>query len=152
LTFYTNVSTIVSVFYSVLLRPLPYRDPSRLVSVGRVAPGESEGGVMTPELVAWRAGNRVFEGLAAWDDEHLNLTGAGSPERIAAATVTSNFLDVLGVQPALGRSFTAEDGHPAAPKTILLAPDFWHRHFNSDATVLGRVILLNDIPATVIGA
>ncbi|MBZ5617823.1 MAG: ABC transporter permease [Acidobacteriia bacterium] len=144
-------ATIFSVFYGVLLRPLPYRNPERLVSVGRVAPGEHVGGVMTPELVAWRAGNRAFEGLAAWDDEHLNLTGAGTPERIATASVTSNFLDVLGVQPTLGRGFAAEDGHPGAPGAILLVPDFWRRHFNSDPTVVGRIVLLNDVPSAVLG-
>jgi putative ABC transport system permease protein len=144
-------ATIFSVFYNVLLRPLPYRDPSRLVSVGRVAPGDLGGGVMTPELVAWRAGSRVFEGLAAWDDDHTNLTGAGTPERIAIASVSSNFLDLLGVQPSLGRGFTAEDGLPGAPGTILLTPDFWHRHFNSDPTVVGRIVLLNDTPTAVLG-
>src|SRR5579871_386228 len=144
-------ATIFSAFYSVLLRPLPYRDPARLFSVARVAPDESDGGVMSPELVAWRNGNRVFEGLAAWDDDRYNLTGVGTPERLVAATVTSNFLEVLGVRPVFRSSFVAEDGHPGAPRVVALGNELWQRRFGADPSVVGRAILLNDLPATVIG-
>lgn len=144
-------ATIFSAFYGVLLRPLPYQNPDSLFSVGRVGEGERGGSVMTPELVAWRVGNRVFEGLAAWDDSQLNLTGAGTPERIGVATVTSNLLDVLGVQTAIGRGFIDDDGKPGAPAVVLLTPEFWRRHFGSDPTVVGRIVMLNDEPTTVLG-
>ena len=134
-------AAIFSVFYSVLLQPLPYRNAGDLYTIGRTANGSTF--VTGPELEAWRAGNHVFEGLAGWNDGSFNLTGFGTPERIQGAWVTADLLSVLGVVPALGRDFGAADGLPGAAGAVLLSHEFWTRHFASDPSVVGRAVFLN---------
>jgi putative ABC transport system permease protein len=142
-------AAIFSVFYSVLLQPLPYRNAGGLYTIGRTANGSTS--VTGPELEAWRAGNHVFEGLAGWNDGSFNLTGFGTPERIQGAWVTPDLLSVLGVSPALGRDFSAADGHLGAPGAMLLTHEFWTRHFASDRTVVGRAVFLNGQPYAIAG-
>ncbi len=142
-------AAIFSVFYSVLLQPLPYKDAGGLYTMGRTANASTF--VPGPELEAWRAGNHVFEGLAGWMDGSFNLTGFGAPERIQGAIVTPDLLSVLGVSPAIGRDFAAADGRPGAPGAVLLSHDFWNRHFASDANVVGRAVFLNGQPYTITG-
>jgi len=139
-------SAIFGVFYAAFLRPLPYPQAGRLYSVSRTGLG-----VLSPELVLWRQGTRAFQGIAGWDDAQVNLTGAGTPERLDAATVSANFLSVLGVQPALGRGFALADGKPGMPATAILTDDLWQRKFGGDATVSGRVVSLNGKPTTILG-
>jgi putative ABC transport system permease protein len=142
-------AAIFSVFYSVLLQPLPYKEAGGLYLMGRAVNGSTF--VAGPELEAWRAYNHVFEGLAGWIGESFNLTGFGTPERIQGAVVTPDLLALLGVSPALGRDFAAADGRPGAPGAMLLSRDFWMRHFASDPTELGRAVLLNGQPYTITG-
>jgi putative ABC transport system permease protein len=142
-------AAIFSVFYSVLLQPLPYRNGDNLYVLGRNVNGSTF--VTDPELDAWRATNHVFEGLAGWTTESFNLTGFGTPERIQGAVVTPDFLSVLGVSPALGRDFAAADGHAGAPGAMLLSYEFWKRHFGTDATVVGRSVFLNGQPYAIAG-
>jgi putative ABC transport system permease protein len=145
-------TAIFSVFYTVLVRPLPYKDPGRLLWLTQSSQDSPDGFVLTPEFVAWRAHTSGFDGLIAWNDEQLSLTGAGSPERIVGARVTANFLWILGgIQPALGRGFTSEDDSPAAPRAAVLTHEFWQRHFGADPTVVGRIVLLNEASYAVIG-
>jgi putative ABC transport system permease protein len=142
-------AAIFSVFYSVLLQPLPYKKAGGLYQMGRTYNGSTF--VAGPELDAWRAGNHVFEGIAGWNDDSFNLTGIGTPERIQGAWVTPDFLSVLGVSPALGRDFAAADGRLGAPGAVLLTHEFWTRHFASDRTVAGRAVFLNGQPYTITG-
>jgi putative ABC transport system permease protein len=144
-------AAIFGVFYAVLVRPLPYRDSGRLIQVGRGAPNATDPMVLTPEFVAWRAENHVFDGLTEWNDQQYNLTGAGSPERLRGATVTFDFLTLLGVMPAMGRNFAPEDDRPGAPLTAILTDDLWREHFAGDRGVIGRMVLLNDVPTTIAG-
>jgi putative ABC transport system permease protein len=142
-------AAIFSVFYSVLLQPLPYKNADGLYTVGRTSNVSTF--VTGPELDAWRASNHVFEGLAGWNDGSFNLTGFGTPERVQGAWVTPDLLSVLGVPPALGRDFAAADERPGAPGVMLLTHDFWKRHFGSDPTVAGRSVLLNGQQYTIVG-
>jgi predicted permease len=142
-------AAIFSVFYSVLLQPLPYRDAGALYTIGRTTNGSTF--VTDPELDAWRAGNHVFEGIAGWNDGSFNLTGFGTPERIQGASITPDLLSVLGVPPALGRDFAAADERAGAPGVMLLTHDFWQRHFASDPTVVGRSVFLNGKPYSITG-
>jgi putative ABC transport system permease protein len=145
-------ATIFGLFYSALLRPLPYTDAQRLIAVGRADSGKTgAGAIMTPELVSWRVAGRDFEGVAGWDEDQPNLTGAGTPERLHAAAVTSNFLDVLGQRPMLGRGFVPADGRIGAPQVLLLSNRFWIRHFAGDRSVVGRSVFLNDQAAAIGG-
>ena len=144
-------AAIFGVFHAVLVRPLPYHDPSRLLWLMQVSQDSPEGFVLTPEFVAWRSSNRVFEGLTAWNDEQFNLTGAGNPERLVGASVSAEFLTVLGIQPALGPGFSFADNGSEAGRRALLTHELWQRRFGSDRAVVGRIVLLNDTPCTVAG-
>ena len=147
-------STVFSVVNALLLRPLPFRDPGRLVWITN---GDDWTSTQVEHYSDLRELNRSFSDLAGWsafyrvgDDE---LTGTGEPERLTSVPVTQNFFSVLGVQPALGRSFTAEEcqGKYSAPPAMLLSYSFWRRRFASDPSVVGRKLTLNNRPVTVVG-
>ncbi|MGA7316581.1 MAG: ABC transporter permease [Silvibacterium sp.] len=101
--------------------------------------------------------NQSFSDLAGWfagyGSGDRELTGSGEPERLTSVPVTGNFFPLLGVEPAIGRSFTREEsqGKYSAPPAMLLSYSFWRRHFASDPTVVGRKLTLNNQPVTVVG-
>ena len=138
-------AAIFGVFYAAFLKPLPYPQAGRLYAFSR-----TEFGVMTPELVLWRGSARALD-VAGWDDTGVTLTGIGTPERLDAAKVSANFLDVLRAGPMIGRGFTEDDGKPAAPMSAILSHEFWQRKFGSDSTVPGRTVLLDGKPANILG-
>src|SRR5580658_9748403 len=107
-------TAIFSVLNAVLLRPLPYAAPSRLVWLTNYLPRGKDHIVATPDFVAWRNQNDSFTGLAAYDDGDFNLTGGACPERIHYASVTASFFSVLGVQPEVGRAFRKDENSPGA--------------------------------------
>ena len=147
-------STVFSVVNALLLRPLPFRDPGRLVWITN---GDDFTSTQTEHYADLRQLNQSFSGVAgynAWINVgDRQLTGNGEPERLTSLPVTQNFFALLGVQPALGRSFTAEEcqGTYAAPPALLLTYNFWRRRFASDPNILGRHLTLNNHPATVVG-
>ncbi len=102
--------------------------------------------MLTPEFVAWQLDQHVFTGLASWNDAQFNLTGAATPERLTAAQVSPNFLQVLGTRPALGREFVPSDRHAA-----IITYDLWQRQFAGDPAAIGRSILLAGTPDTLVG-
>ncbi len=146
-------STVFSVVNALLLRPLPFRDPGRLVwiSNGDYYATQSE------HYADLREMNRSLSDLAGWSGFYRvgdsELTGIGEPERLTSVPVTGNLFALLGVQPAIGRSFTAEEcrGRYSAPSAIVLSYAFWRRRFASDPSLVGRKLLLNNQPATVVG-
>ena len=145
-------SAIFSLVNSVLLRPLPYCDPSRLVWVSNDMPVQRASLVMESDYFAWRRVNHAFEDVAAYDPgETFTLTGGGEPEQIQAGQATYNFLGVLGVAPRLGRSFHAEEDRPGVPHVVLLTDSLWRRRFSADTAILGRQIALDGQPYTVVG-
>ncbi len=139
-------SAIFGVFYAVVVRPLPYYEPGQLLAVGRAAPRHNGADVLTPEFVAWQIDQHVFTGLASWNDAQFNLTGAVTPERLTAAQVSPNFLQVLGTRPALGREFVPSDRHAA-----IITYNLWQRQFAGDPAAIGRSILLAGTPNTLVG-
>ena len=139
-------SAIFGMFYAAFLRPLPYPHAERLYALNR-----SGFGVMTPELVVWRAGARAFDSVAGWDNSSATLTGMGTPDRLDAATVSANFLAVLGAHPMIGRGFVESDGQPGMPATAIVSYDLWQRKFAGDATVPGRILQLDAKPTTILG-
>ncbi len=143
-------AAIFSVFYDVLLRPLPYRNPQALYSVGRELP-HAPGMVAEQEFTEWHGESRALEGIAAWSDDEFNLTGQGTPERLQGAEVTADFLAVLGAQPFLGRGFSAADDRPGAPAVALLSHELWQRRFGADPSILGRSVAMNAKPYRVAG-
>jgi predicted permease len=146
-------STVFSVVNALLLRPLPFRDPGRLVWI---ANGENYS-TQAEHYSDLREQNQSFSDLAGWSGFYRlgdkELMGAGEPERLTSVPVTENLFALLGVQPAIGRSFTREEcqGRYSAPPAMLLSHSFWRRRFASDPNVVGRKLVLNNEPVSVIG-
>jgi len=118
---------IFSVVNGVLLKPLPYPDPDRLVGVWQTAPG-----INIPELNAspatyltYREEGRTFKDIGIWQGDSVSITGMAEPEQVDAVAVTDGVLPILGVQPALGRWFTRKDDSPGTPETVILTYGYW---------------------------
>jgi putative ABC transport system permease protein len=135
-------TAIFSLLDTVLLRPVPYRDVDRLVRVVPVFPAH---------FFDWRPRARSFTAVAWSTDAVYNLTGGGPPEMLTGYRFSANMLDVLGVQPALGRGFRPEEDTPGAAHVAILSHKLWHRRFGGDPAVLGRALTLNGEPYTVVG-
>jgi putative ABC transport system permease protein len=146
-------TAIFSVVNAVLLRPLAYGEPDRLVSLtsSYTARGGPNVPVSAPELNDYRREVDALQDAAgAWPID-INLTGYGEPERIAAAVVSPNFFQVLGVAPMLGRDFTTEDTGGRIGYVALISYELWQRRFGGDPAAIGKTVRLDDDPMTVIG-
>ena len=143
---------IFSVVNTVLLRPLPYHDPGRLVMLWESLPGIGfqQVGTATGEYLDYRDRNRVFSGIAAYKNDTANLTGSGQPERISISRTSANLFSVLGVQPMLGRTYAREEDRPGAAKVAVLSYGLWKRRYGADSGILGRAVDLDGQPYTVI--
>src|SRR5258708_6218154 len=128
-------SAIFSVVDGVLLRPLPFRDPGRLVSVWGRLTGiglvRDQNGISPPEYIDLRTRNRIFEDVAAYTSGNLSLTGEGEPERLETVSVTAGFFHVLGVPPIIGRTFTPEEDRPGSSNVVIMSHELWRRRFAS---------------------
>ncbi len=149
-------TAIFSAFNDFLLRPLPFRDPSRLVTVTELNPSEAEkltGWTSPPNYLDWKAQNHVFEDMAAWDEStgQFNLTGTDEPERIGGKRVSSSFFSVLGVSPLYGRLFLPEQDHRGGDTVAVLGYGLWRRRFGGRLDVLGRQIIIDGKALTVVG-
>src|SRR6267378_6793862 len=141
-------TAIFSVIRGVLLRPLPFPGPDRLMlGVGVI--GSHRAGVTAPDFIDWRAGSRTLD-LAAMTTYNANLTGIAEPERVTAARVTANYFAVLGVRPLLGRVFTPDE-EPEAPHVVVLTEAFWRNRLGADSSALARTLTLDDVPYTIVG-
>jgi hypothetical protein len=133
-------SAIFSVVDAVLLRPLPFHAPSRLVVVRPTEPGRRDDiGVSYPTFLDWRARNHVFEGLSVFREDDFTLTGQGGPAHLTGAVVSANLFSVLGVSPALGRDFIPEEDQPiGSGLPIMLSHSLWQNRFGSDPKIIGQ--------------
>ncbi|MGC1616202.1 MAG: ABC transporter permease [Candidatus Acidiferrum sp.] len=145
-------TAIFSAVEGVLLRPLPYADPSRLVMVWEDASylGFAHNTPAAGNYVDWRSQNQVFTDMAAIRYASASFTGDQAPEQALGRRVTPNFFDVLGIQPAIGRPFTAEED-ASHSKVVVLSYALWQRRFGGNPAVLGRSILMDDEATTVVG-
>jgi predicted permease len=144
-------ATVFSVVNALLLRPLPFRDPERLVWIANV-----EWSMQVSQYLDLRERNKSFSdlaGSAGYGVGDIELTGTGEPERLTSAPVTQNFFTLLGVQPMIGRSFAVEEcrGRSDTPPAALLSYGFWQRRFASDRGVVGRKLTLDNKPVMVVG-
>ncbi len=146
-------TAIFSVVDAVLLRPLAYADPQQLVALrGMVSVrGLVDVGSSAPEFKNFRDDVPALAGAAAVWPININFTGTGSPERLQAAVVSSNYASVLGVAPILGRDFTPADAGGKIGYVALISWDLWQRRFGGDSAVIGKVARLDDDPITIIG-
>jgi putative ABC transport system permease protein len=146
-------TAIFSVVNTVLLRPLPYKDPEQLVMVWEDAShfGFPRDTPATANYVDWRDQNNVFTSMAAMEDVNLNLTGVGDPERLKARLVSASLFPLLGVDPQLGRVFTAAEDQPGNEYVVLLSYRLWQRRFGGDPAIVGKTLRLSDESYTVVG-
>ena len=145
-------TAIYSVVDSVLLRGLPLADPDRLVMVWEDAShiGFARNTPAPANYFDWREQNRVFTDIAATRGAIANLTTDGPPEQVLGRRVTANFFTVLGVQPALGRAFTAAEDELAAP-VVVISHGLWRRRYNADPRALGTTVTMSGVTRTIIG-
>ena len=148
-----GASTVFSVVNALLLRPLPFRDPGRLVWISNAEDYSTQ----AEHFVDLRAQNQSFSDLAGWSGFYnagdKELTGTGEPQRLTSVPVTENLFSLLGVEPAIGRLFTREEsqGKYSAPPAMLLSDSFWRKRFAADPNVVGQKLTLNNQPVTVVG-
>ena len=147
-------TAVFGVLRSVLLRPLPYPHPEQLVQVwsdhralGRTQPEW----LSPPEYIDWRDGNRSFQSMAAYLGWGPDLAGVGDPESLSGLMVSGNYFALLETKPAIGRLFSMSDDDAGAGRVVVLSHAFWQRRFGGDASMVGRVVMLNGEDWTVVG-
>ena len=146
-------TAIFSVVDTVLLRPLPYRQPDKLVVVTESLPGMStdEIGVSAAEYQDYRDRNRSFSQVAAYESSGFNLTGVGQPSRVNAAALSASAFPLLGVSPELGRAFTPDEDRYGTGNAVVLSHALWEHQYGGDPNILGKAVKLDEKPFTVIG-
>jgi len=149
-------TSIFSVVNAVLLRPLPFKDASRLVRLWHVPPQSSFPGMTTfsvspANYLDWQKQNDVFESMAIYQYHGFTLTGSEHAEQIDATGVSADFFTTLGVQPMLGRPFAREEDQPGRSDVVILSNRFWQEHFGSNPQIVGRTITLDGVNYVVAG-
>jgi predicted permease len=146
-------TAIFSVVNGVLLQPLPFKDPDRLVRVGRSFKDGGIGAASIPKYVAWRQAMAAFDGMTAYDfaGPGLNLGGGEKLEQVKGIHVSADFFGVFGTAPIHGRVFTADEDRPGGPRLAVIGYGLWKRRWGGERDVVGRPIVLNSEPFTVIG-
>ncbi len=146
-------TAIFSVVNTVLLKPLTYPDPDRIVEFLNTSPQGSGGGASVPKFAAWRAQTSVLQDAAAYDDvgPGLNLTGGAYPEQIKGIHVTAGYFRLFGAHLVQGRSFTIEEDSPNGPHVVVLNYGFWKRRFGGNPQIVGKTISLGGDPYVVTG-
>ena len=146
-------TAIFSVVHSVLLRPLPYPNGQQLVFLRQQEKkiGVDDLSFSVKEIEDYRAQNRTLAGLVEYHAMSFTLFGHGDPERVRTGVVSSNYFDLFGVQPLLGRTFLPDDEKLGAPPVLLLSYEYWKNNFGSDAGIVGKTFEMNDKVHTVVG-
>jgi predicted permease len=149
-------AAIFSVVYSALLRPLPYRQPDRLVTLGegRIQTRENDQASRNtshPDFVDWQKSTKSFASLTAYDFDTFTLAGNGEPKSVFAIQAMPNFFATLGVKPALGRAFVDGEDVSDGPHVVMLTYGNWRSDFGGDPQVIGRTITLDNKPVTIVG-
>ncbi len=145
-------AAIFSVVNSVLLRPLPYPDPDRLVQACRQYPTGRGCAISIPKYVAWKPAT-AFQAVAAYDfaGPGMNIGGGDRPEQVQGIHVSLDYFNVFGASPLLGRTFAADEDRPGGPNVVILAHRLWSSHFGSDPQIVGRPVVINGDTHVVVG-
>src|SRR5262245_24513826 len=146
-------TAIFSVVNAVLLRPLPYPDPSRLMTLGQSGTGGDDGSVGEPKFLFWREQNQTFEVMALYQPigAGVNLASGNDAEYVSALKVSQDFFRALGVAPSLGRAFTREEDQPGGERVAVVSDGLWRRRFGADAGLIGKSVAINSVNHTVVG-
>ncbi len=145
-------TTIFSIVNAVIVRPLPYSDPERLVMVFENSISGNPKNVVAPaNFLAWQDEAESYEYLAAFGNSPVHLTGVENPEELSALRVSASYFPALGMGAVLGRTFTQEEDRPGGERVAILSDRLWNRRFGGDTKIIGKRIELNQIPHTVVG-
>ena len=148
-------TAIFSIVDGVLLRTLPYHEPDRLVMLREIIPAIAATYPTLPvsarHFTEWRQRSKSFEALSVVDPGTSNLTGAGEPLRLPIARISANLFDALGVQPRLGRGFTPGEDTEGRDRVAVISDALWKQRFNADDTIIGKAIVLDSTPCTIVG-
>ncbi len=144
-------AAIFSILYGVLLRPLPYRDASRLIVLHETTPKVGKVSVSYPDFLDWRAHHGAFSDMAVVNSVGFNLSGINQPESITGQAVSPNFLSTLGMHPFLGRDFDISEEKSGAARVAMLSYSLWQSHFGGDRNAVGRTMELDGHGFTIIG-
>jgi putative ABC transport system permease protein len=144
-------TAIFSYVDGVLLKPLPYEHPERICMVWEKPPGGDRNGISTLNYLDWASQNSVFDHIAAQRGDSLTMTGMGKPVQLRAAKVSAGYFDIFGVRAALGRTFAADEDQPGKPRVAILSNKLWKNQFGAAKDILGRQILLDSEPYTIVG-
>ena len=144
-------TAMFSVINTVLLRPLPYPNPDRLVWMNESGDEVQNRMLSYPNFVDWNARNHTFEAMSTYRTWAMTLTGVDQPATVQAGMVTADYLKVMGVAPVRGRPFTVEDDRPGATPVTIISYAFWQKYFAGDASVVGKTVTLDDSAFTIIG-
>ncbi len=144
-------SALFSVVNGVLLAPLPFPNPDQLCIVYSTSASFEHGSSSYPNFLDWQEQNRSFAALGAFRNANYNLTGSGDPERLHAHMISADFFPAFGIQPLLGRNFTPEEDRAGGNPVVILGDGLWKRKFASSPDMLGKSIILNATPYTIVG-
>src|SRR5262245_60480296 len=146
-------TAMFSVIDGVLLKPLPFRQGENLVLVQHAAPGSNvtDAGVSIPELFDYRARLQTVRDLVEYHGMSFVLLNEGEPDRVDAAVVSANFFEMLGIKPALGRTFVDTDDDLGVEPVLLLSHEYWIEKFGGDKHVVGKTVQMNDHAHTIVG-
>jgi predicted permease len=145
-------TAIFSALDAVLLRPLPYPAPDRLVEVSEILENGTKNNVAGGVFLDWKTHATQFHSLTILNPVTYNLRGSGTPERVRGTAASHELLQVLGVRPLLGRGFIEEDDRPGGRNdVVILTEELWRSHFGGDPAILNTSIILDDVPRTVVG-
>ena len=146
-----TTTALFSVVDGVLLRPLPYPNPDRLVFLQETSTGLSEMSVSYPNFLDWQRENRSFETLAAYAGRNFSLTGRGLPERVQGAIASAELFSALGARPREGRVYSPEEARPGAEPVVVLSEGLWQSRFGGDPGIIGTALSIDEVPHTIVG-
>jgi predicted permease len=144
-------TSMYSIVNGVLLRPLPYANPDRLLRLATSTPQFKDASVSYPNFLDWQQRSRSFEHLALYRNDNWTLTGVADPERLRGEMASAAIFPALGIHPIIGRVFTPEEDQRGAAPVVVLTSSFWKARFGGDPGILGRSLTLNDRLYTVVG-
>ncbi len=146
-------TAIFTVIDGVLLKPLPFPEPERLIGVWQTAPGVAiqDLNASIADYVTYREHSRTFADVALWDGRTLTVTEFGAPERVEGFAMTHRLLPLLGVQPRYGRTFTEQECQNGSPDVVILSHGYWQRRFGGDPKVIGRRIMADGAAREIVG-
>jgi putative ABC transport system permease protein len=144
-------TAIFSIVYGVMLKPLPFADAPRLVAIQSMTGHDRDGACSFPDFADWKAQSTTIDRMGAYAGASVAMTGHGEATNLAAALVTPDLLPLVGVTPVTGRMFQAEDDRPGAAGVAIISETLWQRRFSRDAAIVGRAVMLDGQPFTIVG-